>query len=111
MIVISNGNVVGDNLWLWRADHSGSGPITYDNACSHGLVVDGDNVTMYGLAVSYREGLDRMERQQRRDILLPVRASYGVTSSSIAITLAIVGSSVATTAHLVLEYTLSRDYG
>ena len=56
MIVISNGNVVGDNLWLWRADHSGSGPITYDsNACSHGLVVDGDNVTMYGLAVEHTE--------------------------------------------------------
>ena len=47
MLHVLNGNVIGDNMWLWRADHSDAGPVTYDsNPVHHGLVVDGDDVTM-----------------------------------------------------------------
>lgn len=54
MIHIASGNVIGDNLWLWRADHAADGPVTdKDNVCLNGLVVDGDDVTMYGLAVEH----------------------------------------------------------
>lgn len=54
MVVINNGYVVGDNLWLWRADHSKSGPVMNgDNPVANGLVVRGDNVHMYGLAVEH----------------------------------------------------------
>ena len=54
MIHVRSGHVVGDNMWLWRADHAATGAVTYDgNACDHGLVVDGDDVTMYGLAVEH----------------------------------------------------------
>ena len=46
--------VVGDNLWLWRADHTVSGLVKDgDNPCETGLVVHGDDVTMYGLAVEH----------------------------------------------------------
>jgi len=54
MVRINSGNVVGDNLWLWRADHTALG-LTVDgaNPCNVGLVVNGDDVTMYGLAVEH----------------------------------------------------------
>jgi len=46
--------VIGDNLWLWRADHHVAGLVMDSmNPCDHGLVVDGDHVTMYGLAVEH----------------------------------------------------------
>jgi hypothetical protein len=55
MLHIHNGNVIGDNMWLWRADHA-DGPVTYEsNRCDHALVVDGDDVTMYGLAAEHTE--------------------------------------------------------
>jgi hypothetical protein len=55
MVHIKSGHVIGDNMWFWRADHS-TGVVTYSsNACDHGMVVDGDDVTMYGLAVEHTE--------------------------------------------------------
>lgn len=67
MVRIHSGNVVGDNLWLWRADHvklrSGEAPnfppLDYHQVelgecpCETGIVVNGDNVTMHGLAVEH----------------------------------------------------------
>ena len=53
MVQIQSGYVVFDNTWLWRADH-GVGPIDYThNAVDHGLVVSGDNVHGYGMAVEH----------------------------------------------------------
>ena len=46
--------MVGDNLWLWRADHDVNGLVSDSaNRCDHALVVDGDDVTMYGLAAEH----------------------------------------------------------
>lgn len=45
---IESRDVVGDNIWLWRADH-GTGVDWHSNRCANGLVVNGDNVTLYGL--------------------------------------------------------------
>jgi hypothetical protein len=53
-LVINANNVVGDNLWLWRADH-GQGVGWNQNACNNGLVVNGDDVTIYGLFVEHHE--------------------------------------------------------
>jgi len=57
MVQINSGNVIGDNLWLWRADHSIHG-ITHpnDNPCISGMEVNGDDVTMYALAVEHTLG-------------------------------------------------------
>src|SRR6266542_4213599 len=45
-------DVIGDHLWLWRADHTyGVGWTT--NTAANGLIVNGDNVTMYGLFVEH----------------------------------------------------------
>lgn len=43
-----------DNAWLWRADHTVSGGVyACANPCKHGLVVNADHVTTYGLAVEH----------------------------------------------------------
>lgn len=47
-IVINSSNVVVDHTWLWRADH-GSGVGWDKNRCANGLVVNGDDVLIYGL--------------------------------------------------------------
>ncbi|GAA1926673.1 coagulation factor 5/8 type domain-containing protein [Streptantibioticus ferralitis] len=51
-LVINSHDTIGDNLWLWRADH-GSGVGWTSNTADTGLIVNGDNVTMYGLAVEH----------------------------------------------------------
>jgi len=54
MIRINAGNVIGDNLWLWRADHYDGGETTGGQwPCNNALVVNGDDVTMYGLAAEH----------------------------------------------------------
>jgi hypothetical protein len=41
------GPVVGDNMWLWRADHTESGLVKGGkNPCTTGLRVRADDVTM-----------------------------------------------------------------
>ncbi|HSH98268.1 MAG: adenylyl cyclase [Methylophilaceae bacterium] len=49
---INSNNVIGDDLWLWRADH-GDGIGWSTNTTTNGLEVNGDNVTIYGLAVEH----------------------------------------------------------
>ena len=51
-LVINSNNVIGDNTWLWRADH-GTGVGWTVNTAANGLVVNGNNVIMYGLAVEH----------------------------------------------------------
>ncbi|MFG2602797.1 RICIN domain-containing protein [Streptomyces sp. NPDC048514] len=51
-LVVNSDNVVGDHMWIWRADH-GSGVGWTSNTADTGLVVNGDDVTMYGLFVEH----------------------------------------------------------
>jgi hypothetical protein len=51
-ITIHSNHVVGDNLWLWRADH-GTGAGWTVNRSKNGLIVNGDDVTIYGLFVEH----------------------------------------------------------
>ncbi|MFJ6198045.1 discoidin domain-containing protein [Micromonospora sp. NPDC092111] len=51
-LVIDSDDVIGDHMWLWRADH-GTG-VGWDlNTADTGLTVNGDDVTMYGLFVEH----------------------------------------------------------
>ena len=47
-LTINSNDVIADHLWLWRADH-GAGASWEVNKSKHGLVVNGDKVTIYGL--------------------------------------------------------------
>jgi hypothetical protein len=49
---INSNDVIGDHSWIWRADH-GSGVGWTTNTAANGLIVNGDNVTFYGLFVEH----------------------------------------------------------
>ncbi|STX27966.1 Uncharacterised protein [Legionella beliardensis] len=49
---INSNDVVGDNFWLWRADH-GKNVGWYINNGDNGLTVNGDNVIVYNLMVEH----------------------------------------------------------
>ncbi len=51
-LVVNSANVIIDDVWAWRADH-GNGVGWTSNMADTGLVVNGDNVTAYGLAVEH----------------------------------------------------------
>lgn len=51
-LVLNSGHVVGDNLWIWRADH-GAGATWDGNRSRNGIVVNGADVTVYGLFVEH----------------------------------------------------------
>ena len=51
-LVVNSDNVILDNVWAWRADH-GNGVGWTDNTADTGVVVNGDNVTAYGLFVEH----------------------------------------------------------
>jgi hypothetical protein len=54
MLAIHASHVIGDNLWLWRADHGANVGWT-ENTCDTGLLVTGDDVTVYGLFVEHTQ--------------------------------------------------------
>ena len=51
-LVVNSNNVILDDIWAWRADH-GSGVGWTSNTADTGVVVNGDNVTAYGLFVEH----------------------------------------------------------
>lgn len=53
-VVVHSRHVLCDHLWLWRADH-GTGAIWEQNTNANGLVVNGDDVTCYGLFVEHAQ--------------------------------------------------------
>lgn len=47
---VNSNDVVGDHFWIWRADHGVKGSVGWDvNTADYGLVVNGSNMTIYGL--------------------------------------------------------------
>ena len=54
-VQINSNNVIGDHLWLWRADH-GAGVSWTSNTADKGLIVNGNDVIMYGLFVEHYQG-------------------------------------------------------
>jgi hypothetical protein len=51
-LVVNSNNVILDDIWAWRADH-GNGVGWTRNTADTGVVVNGDNVTAYGLFVEH----------------------------------------------------------
>lgn len=50
--MINSNDVIGDNFWVWRADH-GDGVAWDLNKTKNGIVVNGDDVTIYALMVEH----------------------------------------------------------
>jgi hypothetical protein len=51
-LVVNSDNVILDDIWSWRADH-GNGVGWTLNTAETGVVINGDNVTAYGLFVEH----------------------------------------------------------
>jgi hypothetical protein len=51
-VIINSSDVVVDHAWIWRADH-GEGSGWTESRSKNGLVVNGANVTCYGLFVEH----------------------------------------------------------
>jgi hypothetical protein len=51
---INSNDVIVDHTWIWRADH-GDGVGWTSNTSANGLVVNGDDVTVYGLFVEHHQ--------------------------------------------------------
>jgi hypothetical protein len=51
-LVVNSDNVILDDIWAWRADH-GNGVGWTVNTADTGVVVNGDDVTAYGLFVEH----------------------------------------------------------
>ncbi|MEY4577242.1 MAG: hypothetical protein RL701_1945 [Pseudomonadota bacterium] len=63
---IASSHVLGDNLWLWRADHGRDGAVGWNiNQADTGLVVQADDVTVYGLFVEHYQKTQALWRGER----------------------------------------------
>jgi hypothetical protein len=51
-LVVNSDNVILDDIWAWRADH-GNGVGWNSNTADTGVIVNGNNVTAYGLFVEH----------------------------------------------------------
>ncbi len=51
-LVVNADDAIIDNVWAWRADH-GAGVGWTDNTADTGVIVNGNDVTAYGLAVEH----------------------------------------------------------
>lgn len=79
---IDSNNVILDNVWAWRADH-GTGVGWTSNTASHGLIVDGDNVTALGLAVEhYQQSQVQWNGNNGETIFYQSEDPYDVPSQS-----------------------------
>jgi hypothetical protein len=56
-VIVNNNNTIIDHTWIWRADHGDNGVATgwSVNVSNNGLIVNGQNVTTYGLFVEHFE--------------------------------------------------------
>jgi hypothetical protein len=53
-LVVNSDNVILDDIWAWRADHGVAGSVGWTtNTANTGVVVNGNNVTAYGLFVEH----------------------------------------------------------
>ncbi|MCW2942327.1 MAG: coagulation factor 5/8 type domain protein [Actinomycetia bacterium] len=68
-MIDNSDNSIIDDVWAWRADHgSGAGSWTSDQGPT-GVVVNGDNVTAYGLAVEHFQKYETVWNGQGGEVI------------------------------------------
>ncbi|MGA3088918.1 MAG: hypothetical protein ABSD75_09915 [Terriglobales bacterium] len=81
-LVVNSDNVILDDIWAWRADH-GSGVGWTENTANTGLIVNGDNVTAYGLFVEHYQQYEVIWNGNRgRDIFFQNEMPYDPPSQA-----------------------------
>jgi len=84
MLKVNSGNVIGDNLWLWRADHTvgGVGIVDGNNPCKNGAIINGDDVSMYGFMVEHaNEDLVQWNGERGSTYMMQSEMPYDVTQA------------------------------
>ena len=69
---MNSDNVILDDIWAWRADH-GNGVGWTANTADTGVIVNGDDVTAYGLFVEHYQKTEVIWNGKRQGRLLPER--------------------------------------
>jgi hypothetical protein len=85
MVEVQQHGVIGDNLWLWRADHASNSTLVRHsrNPCKTGIAVQGDDVIMYGLAVEHTlEDLALWTGERGRTYFYQSELPYDVTQAN-----------------------------
>ena len=81
-LVVNSSNTILDDIWAWRADH-GAGVGWTDNVGEHGLIVNGNNVTAYGLFIEHYEKTEIIWRGQGgTDVFLQNEMPYDPPSQA-----------------------------
>ena len=81
MVIINTNGVVVSNLWLWRADHGPNGSIKGTSKCNNGLIVNGDNVNIYGLFVEHAS-VNLIQWKGNKGILYFLQSEYPYDAAS-----------------------------
>jgi hypothetical protein len=75
-LIVNADNAILDDVWAWRADH-GTGVGWTSNRADTGVVVNGDNVTAYGLFVEHYQKFDVVwNGQNGEDVFLQNEMPY-----------------------------------
>src|SRR5205823_7129005 len=81
-LVVNSDNVILDDIWAWRADH-GTGFGWAVNTADTGVVVNGDDVTAYGLFVEHYQKYQVIWNGERgRTIMFQNEMPYDVPDQS-----------------------------
>jgi hypothetical protein len=79
-VMINSNNVILDHCWLWRADH-GTGVGWTSNTSKHGLIVNGNKVTVYAQMVEHHQQYQCMwNGNDGRNYFLQCEMPYDVPS-------------------------------
>ena len=82
-VIINSSDVIGDNFWVWRADH-GDGVGWDKNKCDYGVIINGDNVTTYGLMVEhFQKYQTQWNGNGGRCYMYQSELPYDITSQSV----------------------------
>lgn len=58
-LIVNSDNVLLDDTWVWRADHGNANTVGWTiNTADTGVIINGDNVTAYGLFVEHYQKYD-----------------------------------------------------
>jgi hypothetical protein len=81
-LVVNSDNTILDDVWAWRADH-GNGVGWTTNTAATGVIVNGDNVTAYGLFVEHFQKYEVIWNGNRgTDIFFQNEMPYDVPSQA-----------------------------
>ena len=81
-LIVNADNAILDDIWAWRADH-GAGVGWNSNVADTGVIVNGDNITAYGLFVEHYQKYEVIwNGQNGEDVFFQNEMPYDPPSQS-----------------------------